>query len=344
MKKVLVTGAPGFVGSYVTVEFLRAGYAVKALARETSNLDALNNLLLETGVDKSRLEIVYGDICKPETLRSAAEGTSGIIHIAALFREAKHSDEVYHQVNVSGVRNIMDVAEVLGIPVVHCSTVGVHSHIPNPPATEEEPYRPGDIYQETKCLGEQLALDYFKTNKVRGIIIRPAMIWGPADTRTLKMFKGIARGRFPLIGWGTTYLHWISVIDLAISFRLAFEKIIAQGAPSEAIGSGEIFIIAGRTAAPLVEIVRMIAAELSVEPPKLRIPALPIQVLGSLCELICRPLGVEPPLHRRRVDFFTKTRWFDNTKAASLLGFKARGELIDEIKEIIAWYQKNKWI
>ena len=132
----------------------------------------------------------------------------------------------------------------------------------------------------------------------------------------MKLFKGVAERRFPFIGWGTTYLHWISVIDLAHAFRLALES---------ELPSGEVFIIAGKDPVSLKDLLQQIADAFGVRPPILRIPALPVQIVGSLCELICRPFGIEPPIYRRRVDFFTKTRCLLLRRLTECSGFSPEG-------------------
>lgn len=327
MEKVIVTGANGFVGSNLCRELLFNGYHVKALYRRGSNTKILE------GLD---VDLVEGDICDPESLLNAVEGCNGVFHIAALFRQAKNPDKVYWDVNVEGVKNVFDVAIKAGVKkIIHCSTVGVHGHIPNPPANEQEDYRPGDIYQDTKAAGERLALAYFKENKIKGAVIRPAMVWGQGDERTLKLFKGIARKRLPLIGNGKTLLHWVLVSDLAKSFRLCYESEVEDG---------EIFIISGQECITIERLYNEIARAFNVNPPKFKIPALPVQILGSIFETIYILLGKEPPIYRRRVDFFTKTRCFDYSKARKLLGFKPAKNFDEEVTLIANWYKKNGWI
>ncbi|MCI5065351.1 NAD-dependent epimerase/dehydratase family protein [bacterium] len=341
-KIIAVTGAAGFVGSAVVKELLEHGYSVRALVRPTSKLDQLAERLCcvpNQLAEQPRLTLYQGDITDPTSLATCFSSADTIIHIAALFRQAKHPPEVYRAVNITGTENVLQIAKKSGAKrVVHCSTVGVHSHIPRPPADEEEAYRPGDIYQETKCEGEKRALEWFRQGKIPGIVIRPAMIWGPGDERTRKLFRGVAKGTFPFIGWRETKLHWVSVLDLARAFRLAAEVEMGEG---KEVKSGEIFIIGGKSDITLKELLQKIAHAVGVNPPKLRIPALPVQLAGSLCEAICIPLGIEPPLHRRRVDFFTKDRSFSIQKARNLLNYEPRGTIDQEIEEIVTWYQNH---
>ena len=79
-------------------------------------------------------------------------------HIAATYREAGQPDAAYRAINVDGTRNVLEAARAAGVRrVVHCSTGGVHGHIEHPPANEDAPFNPGDVYQETKLEAERLA-------------------------------------------------------------------------------------------------------------------------------------------------------------------------------------------
>ena len=323
----MVTGATGFLGSNLCKELLAHGYKVRALARRSSDISMLNNL---------DVEIVYGDVLDINSLEEPMTGCGTVFHIAALFRQAKYPDEMYRKVNIDGTLNVLKTAEKNNVDrVIHCSTVGVHSHIPNPPADEDEPFRPGDVYQATKAEGEKLAQEWFRSGRVNGTVIRPAMIWGPGDKRTLKLFQGVAKRRFPMIGTGETFVHWVMVDDLARGFRLAAESDVSPG---------QRYILAGESYVTLTRLVQSIATAFGVKPLPIRIPAYPIQIVGSVMEALCKPLKVEPPIYRRRVDFFTKSRSFNCDKAKRELGFQAQRSFDDEVKTISEWYVKNGWI
>ncbi len=325
-KTVVVTGASGFVGRAVCKELLDNDYIVRALIR-----DRKKSSLVPDGA-----AIYLGDIKKPDSLKHSFFGADYLIHIAAIFRQAGLPDKEYWDTNTEGVRNVLEVAVKAGIKkVVHCSTGGVHSHIPNPPANEDEPYRPADLYQVTKCEGEKIALDYFRNGRINGVVIRPAMIWGPGDKRTQKLFKGIAKKTLPIVGSGKVLFHWVMVDDLARAFRLALEKDIP---------SGETFLIAGERFVAIRELYDLIAKEFGVKVLPFRVPALPLKALGAVCEVLCKPFGVEPPIFRRRVDFFTKTRAFSTEKAQRMLGFKPTRTLEEEVRLICNWYKEHGWV
>jgi len=320
----LVTGASGFAGGHLVRHLLAQGVPVRAMVRDAAKGEALA---------AAGAEVVVADLAQPEPLAETVKGVAGVYHIAGLFRQQGVPDSAFYDVNVEGTRRLLESAGSEGVcRFVHCSTVGVLGHVSSPPADEETPYNPGDVYQRTKMEGEKLALAFFREGKMPGVVIRPAMIYGPGDQRTLKIFRMIARRRFFYVGSGDAYVHWVDVRDLARAFQLAMEQ---------ADGSGEVYIIAGAKAVPLREMAEEAARQLGVGAPWIRVPVRPMQWAGSCCEAICRPLGIEPPLYRRRVDFFTKSRWFDGSKAGRDLGFTPSQDLSGEIADIIASYRED---
>lgn len=326
-KVALVTGAAGFVGSHLVAELKAEGYTVRAMVRDRGRLGML---------DPAGIDLVVADITDRDALSRAFEGADLVFHIAALYREVRFPDSEYFRVNTEGTRNVFDIAQACSVKqVLHCSTIGVHSHIAHPPADESEPYAPTDVYQISKMEGEKIAFERLRSGAIGGAVIRPAMIWGPGDTRFLKLFRGIARRRLPLIGSGRVWTHWIYVKDLARAFRLAAEIPAANG---------ELFIIAGNQPVLLCDVFTEIARCYGVRLLPVRIPVLPLQIAGRIVELICKPFGVEPPLHRRRADFFIKSRAFDCQKAARVLGFKAASSFLEELRSIAEWYRKAGWL
>jgi nucleoside-diphosphate-sugar epimerase len=94
----------------------------------------------------------------------------------------------------------------------------------------------------------------------------------------------------------------------------------------------------------LNELVAITASEAEVAPPGTHLPVWPFWIAGALCEAVCAPLGIEPPLYRRRVDFFTKSRAFDISRARAELGFAPSVGLHEGIRRTLAWYRENHWL
>ena len=277
-----------------------------------------------------------GDLTDEASLSPACEGVDIVYHIAATYRTAGQRDTTYRAVNACGTRTLLEAARRAGVArFVHCSTVGVHGHIERPPADEDAPLAPGDIYQKTKLEGGQLARAAGREGTMEVVVARPAAIYGPGDTRFLKMFRGIARRRFPMLGAGTVCYHLTYIDDLVEGFRLCGEIPAA---------AGRTYVLAGPRYTSLNELVRVIANEMNVPPPRWRFPVWPVRVAGALCEAACVPLGIEPPLYRRRVDFFLKNRAFDATRARQELGFAPAVDLAEGVRRTADWYREQGWL
>lgn len=326
--KVLVTGATGFTGGHLAQYLSARGDAVRALVRPRSRAKFDASPLPAAGV-----VAVEGDVTDAAALTRAANGVDVVYHIAATYREAGQPDSAYRAINVDGTRNVLEAAQAGGAHrVVHCSTAGVHGHIANPPANEDSPLNPGDIYQETKLEAEQMARAFGDRTGFDVVVARPIGIYGPGDTRFLRMFRGLARGKFPMIGSGKPYYHLTFIEDLIEGFRLCGTVAAAQG---------RTYLLAGPRYTTLEELVRLVANELKVSPPKIHWPVWPFWTAGLLCEMVCVPLRIEPPIFRRRVDFYTKSRAFDTRRAQTELGFAPKVDLEEGIRRTAAWYRSE---
>jgi nucleoside-diphosphate-sugar epimerase len=329
-KTVFVTGANGFTGSYVCKHLLRRGDHVRALVRKSSKLDLLK------GLD---VELVYGDLANgaiAEVLAKRLKGVDAVYHIAAVYRTEGVPKKYFWEVHVEGTRHLLEAARRANVSrFVHCSTVGVQGEIKNPPATEDVPYAPGDVYQESKVDGEKLARKFFQEQKLPGVVVRPVGIYGPGDTRFLKLFKFIHNGKFRMLGSGKVLYHLTHVDDLARGILLAGEKQKALG---------EVFTIGGNGYLTLAELVERVAQALNVPVPHKSFPVWPVWFAGLLCEILCRPFGIEPPLYRRRVEFFIKDRAFDISKAQRLLGYQPQVDLDHGLRMTADWYRAQNWL
>ena len=325
---VLVTGATGFAGGHLAETLAMRGYDVRALVRPRSLARFDQSSIARAGV------VPYpGDLTDRESMVRASRGVEVVYHIAATYREAGQRKDAYREVNVRGTKHVLEAAVEGGAKrVVHCSTGGVHGHVEHPPANEDAPFNPGDIYQETKLEAEQLAREYGRSHPVEVVVARPIGIYGPGDTRFLKMFRGLARGRFPMLGSGEVFYHLTYIDDLVEGFRLCGEV---------AAAAGRTYILAGPRYTTLNELVAMVARELKVAPPQVHWPVWPFWTAGLMCEAVCIPLGVDPPIFRRRVDFYTKSRAFDTTRARADLGFAPVVDLPDGIRRTARWYREQ---
>jgi len=324
MPKVLVTGATGFAGSHLTKRLLSEGWDVRVLARPTSDTSRLELV----GV-----EILTGDVTDEAVVRRAVKGINTVYHLAAVFRLAGLPDDAYWATNYHGTRNMLRASLDAGVRrFIHCSTVGVHGHIEKPPADENAPYNPGDVYQRSKCEAEREALRYYEEHGLPVTVIRPAGIYGPGDLRWLKLFRSIAGRRFVMLGSGDTFIHLVYISDLVDAFRLAADNPNAVG---------KVYIAAGERYVTLNELAGIIARVVGVPAPWLKVPVRPVRVLSGICEDVCRALRLEPPIFRRRVDFFVKNRAFDITRAKAELGYSPKVDMDEGVTRTASWYREQ---
>src|SRR5262245_47210786 len=258
---VLVTGATGFTGGHLAHALQRRGHRVRALVRPRS-------LAKAAPLEQAGITVAQGDLVDADSVRQAARDIEIVYHVAATYREAGQPPSAYIAVNIDGTRHVLDAARAAGARrVVHCSTAGVHGHVERPPANEDAPLAPGDQYQRTKLDAEQLARDYGASNALDVVVARPVGIYGPGDTRFLKMFRGIAHGYFPMLGNGSVFYHVTYVDDVVEGLRLCGETDAA---------AGRTYLFAGPTYTTLADLVATIARELHVRPPRLRLPVWPV--------------------------------------------------------------------
>ena len=319
---VLVTGATGFTGINLTRKLAAAGVKITAIARKSSNLGPLEDL---------DITWIRGDVFDPEIIAEAMKGQEYVFHVAAAFRDAKSLEKDYWNVHVKSTQLIVE--EALKNPefkrYIHVSTIGVHGHIKNPPATEETEFAPGDGYQRTKLQAEEWLNAFAAEHPLPYVIIRPAAIYGPGDKRLLKLFKMARKKFFLLLGKGKCMYHLVHVDDLTNTFLIAATHPDALG---ETIISGANEPIA------TADLAKVVADYFGSSFKVVRLPIGPFFLLGDLCEAICKPLGIEPPIYRRRVAFYSKDRHFDVSKMKRVLGYEPLHSNKDGIEETAKWY------
>lgn len=326
--RVLVTGATGFTGSDLVRKLVAMDVEVVAIARPTSNL---------TQFDGMPITWLRGDVFDEALVHQAMAGVNYVFHMVTPFREAKSPDQGYYNVHVLSTQLLAKAA--LQQPdfrrFVHVSTIGVHGHIEHPPADETYRTEPGDIYQETKLEGEIWIKEFGAETGLPVVIVRPSGIYGPGERRLLKIYKWVRRGWVPVIGDGSNLLHFIHVDDLTDFF-------LATALHPKAIG--EIFICGSDRAISFKQLVSLIGEYYGVSATLIKFPAAPLFAIGDFFELICRPLGIEPPIYRRRLAFYTKDRSFNTAKMRNLLGFSPKHSDEDGLKELAQWYLDKGWI
>jgi NAD dependent epimerase/dehydratase len=184
LKKTLVTGADGFIGSHLTEELVRLGHDVRAFVYYNS-FNSWGWLDRAPSEIRDNLDVFAGDIRDPNGVRQAMKGCDVVLHLAALIAipYSYHSPDTYVDTNVKGTLNVLQAARDLGVTrVVHTSTSEVYGTARVVPITEEHPLRGQSPYSATKIAADQLAYSFHASFGLPVSIIRPFNTYGPRQS------------------------------------------------------------------------------------------------------------------------------------------------------------------
>jgi nucleoside-diphosphate-sugar epimerase len=240
-------------------------------------------------------------------------------------------DTHFWNVNVEGTRRMLEASVKAGVRrFVHGSTIGVYGIPTVAEIDERTATNPENIYGVTKLAGERLVLEYGA--KLPITVIRISETYGPGDRRLLKLFRAIRKGKFFLIGKCDNIHQPIHVDDLVDVLLLAAVSPAAVG---------QVFVAPGVEKLTTEQMCRAIAAACNVTLPKWRVPITPFLASAVVLEKTLRPLGIQPPLHTRRLDFFRKSFSFSANKIGTVLGFKPKRTFAAGAKDTAEWYRAH---
>ena len=326
--KVFVTGGTGFTGAALVQRLLKDRHEVSVLDNKPG--------LISAQLEAAGAELHSGSVTDTDQVAEAIRGAEVVVHVAAAFRETGAPDSLYKSVNVDGTRIVLDEAVKAGArKFVYCSTQGVHGHIENPPGDETSPIAPADYYQQSKYEGELEVREHAK-GQIEFTIIRPTAIYGPGDPeRFVMIFKRAMKGFFPMFGSGQTFYHPLYIDNLVDALILAMD-------PGK--GAGEAYIIGDEEYFSIDDLVRRVGKAIDVEVSVPRFPIWPLIMAGHVCEKLCKPFGINPPIFPRRVDWFRQVRAFSIDKAKKDLGYQPRVGIDEGLRKTGEWYKANNYI
>ena len=316
MKKVLVTGADGFIGSHLTEELLRRGYDVRAFVFYNSfnSWGWLDHLPREI---RNELDVFAGDIRDPHGTRKAMDGCDGVLHLAALIGipYSYHSPDTYVDTNIKGTLNVLQAARELGTRrVVHTSTSEVYGTARFVPITEEHPLIGQSPYSATKIAADQMALAFNLSFGTPVTVLRPFNTYGPRQSARAvipTIVTQIANGERRLkLGSISPTRDFSFVADTVSGFIAALE---AEKCEGEVINLGSNFEISIRETVELIAGLMQADVDVGVDEDRVRPQASEVERL-----------------------------WADNSKARKLLDWSPAYASLDGLKRglsaTIEWF------
>jgi len=307
-RKVLVTGASGFIGGWTARGLAERGYAVRALYRREVPPASLEALAA------GGAEVQRRDLSRPGEGREAVRGVDAVVHAAALASDWG-DPHAFRRQNVTVTKRLLEEARAAGCRVfVFIGSISVHGFGPHVQTTEKGPYYPLlNPYQRTKKEAEEAVLAA-NAPGFRTTVLRPADVYGPGDTTTFyRLLEAQGRGVRGTLGGGLHLASVVAVEDLVQAIALALE--------CEASG-GEAFNISSGEPNTWRQLLGYTASLLGVRP-WFELPLFLARPLAVLLTAVYGFLGIreDPPLTLYRVEHVAYDFDFSIEKAQSVLGF-----------------------
>lgn len=323
--RALVTGANGFLGSWLARRLVERGDRVRCLVRPGSDALALKELAVER---------VEGDVTRPETLAKATEGVEVVFHLAGIRRAPDR--ERFFAVNAEGTRNVCEAMVASGCRrLVLCGSLAASGpSSPERPRREADPFAPEEWYGQSKAAAETIAFSY--ADRLEVTVARPARILGPGDRENLVFFKLVKKGVRLRIGGGPRPLSLVDVDDVV-------ELLLRMAERKEAVG--EAFFAASPETTTLEALQDAVAEALGVRPRTVHLPPSVLRGLSTVADVASQLTGRHLPLNRKLARQLLAPAWTCSTeKAERLLGYRPSTAIGDSIRRSTAWYQQRGWL
>lgn len=312
--KVLVTGAHGFLGSYIAERLVTGGDEVVALVSPWGDIENLG-----TARELARIEVLRADLSQQGDLAWTLEGVDAIVHAAARAADWGPWDAFY-RTNVLGTQRLLDAAARAGTRrFVLISSVAVHTYRGFRDADPRTLPRDNtsNPYAYSKILAENLVMT---RADVEGVVVRPGL-WpfGARDATFQRVERAVARGVMPMLKRGESVLNTTYATNFADGVALAVHSPVA---------AGRVYLFADRGAPSWRDLFAELARLVGSEPPKLSVPRRPARAIATGVEATWRALfpATEPPMTRYRAGLMAHDVHFSIHHAVQELGYEPRVE------------------
>lgn len=317
-KKVLVTGATGFIGSNLVSSLLGQNYNVRVLVR--------NRYLTEK---TEGVEVFEGDLTDFQSLSGIEDQADIVIHCAGVMGKWGVSEDNLYRVNVEGSLNLLKKFSNTPISLfIHLSAGGVTGPVKGDVADETSVCMPVTPYEKSKFLGEKKVLELSKEMNIPVVVLRPTFTYGPGDPHKTALFRAVKKGKFAFIGNGKSLNTPVYIDDLINGIILAIKKGQA----------GETYIIGGKSPVTKLELIYTISDELGVRRPRIMIPRWFAWLVASCFEILGRIFQSEPIITRSRVVMMADNFGYSIEKAKKELMYEPKTDLKEGIGKTVQSY------
>lgn len=308
--KAVVTGANGFLGTWLTKRLLAEGYEVYALVRKNSDLSELEEL-------KQNIKPIYlyGDVTDKESLRRAFKDKDIVFHLAGVVAYKKSARPLMEKVNVEGTQNVVDICEELKIPqLLHVSSVVAIGATFKPEILNEtSSYNISRLnlgYFETKKRAEEIVLKATQQGRINAVAVNPATIYGFGDAKKGSRRNQVKVARHDLPFYTGGGINVVAVEDVVEGILLA----VKRGK------NGERYILANENMT-IRELFIKIAGFAGVKPPTIYMPSWLLHTIGLSGDLL-EKFNINIGISQENAYTATMFHWFDSSKAQKDLNFK----------------------
>ena len=317
--KAMVTGAGGFIGSFLTRALIHRGYAVRGLFLAGEDAAA---------AEAMGVEVVRGDLTRPETLEGIADGIDVVFHLAARVLDWG-AKPTFRRIAVDGTRHLLDCCRGRVKRLIYFSSIaalGIHRDLAGLDE-EAEAQKSGIPYGDTKAEAERLVTAYGRDHGLDTTIIRPANVIGPGSVWVRDVLDAMLDGPAPLIAGGSAPGAFVSVHNLVDGAILAAESPAAAGRTYHFRDDFDI---------TWAEYIKTLGGWVDRTPVG-RLPLGPARRLGALLEFFLTPLGIRPPVTRLAAEVMGRNHEVDTTRSRRELGWQSRVSLDEAMAEIRDW-------
>lgn len=325
--KVLVTGANGFLGAWLTKRLLDEGHQVKALIRKNSDLSELQNC---------KPEYVFGDVTDKTSLLENFRNQEVIFHLAGAIGYKKSLRPLMDKVNVQGTQNVIETCEAIKIPkLIHLSSVvAIGSSFKPEILNEDSEYKIHNLnlgYFETKKKAEDLVIQAAKQNRIQAVCVNPSTVYGFGDAKKGSRKNQVKVAREELGFYTSGGVNVVAVEDVIDGILLALQK----------GKNAERYILASENMT-IKNLFESIAKAAAVKPPKFRIPNWVLHTMGMTSDILTE-LGIKANLSRENAYTATMFHWFDHSKAKNELGYNPRPAAL-AIENSVRWMHDHGYL